>query len=340
MGRKDKEATGERGTGNRGRGTGNGPDMGAGRAELDTFTLVRARAVASAGPLPVRLFPSWPCSPFPVPCSPSLLRLCSHVLLLAVLQAPEQAQAQAPSPIAKVEVSPATAEVEVGQTLAVQRPARWTPRASRSPVRGFTGSTAVARATSIPPAWSRPAIGAPSWSPRSLRCRAQRPVFGQRRGDGSCRNRPAGWSSRRCRGTVLVGTRLTLRCRLQHPERPARRRGPVHFQQPPGGQVTPDGRLRALAPGRATITGQAGKAKSALLRPGHAELRSAGSSSSRRAPTVRTGDVVRFKAVGSRADRQERSRGSRCAGRWRAATAWPRSMMTARSWRRRRAATP
>jgi hypothetical protein len=61
--------------------------------------------------------------------------------------------------------------------------------------------------------------------------------------------------------------------------------------------VTPDGRLRALAPGKVTITGQAGKARNSLQLQvvpnslSRLEVEPAGAS-------VRTGDVVRFKAVG------------------------------------------
>jgi hypothetical protein len=216
------------------------------------------------------------------------------LLLLALLQSP--VQAQAPSPIAKVEVSPATADLEVGQQLqfaaraldAEGRPltgvrVEWFEGGGQGAIdstglltAGYRGTVLVTAVASVP---------------------GTKPVFGR----ASVTVRPE--SAARVDlspvpATVLVGTRLALTGQAFSVHNDPRDDA-VQFSSSNAriASVTPDGRFRALAPGRVTITAQAGKATNTL------GFQVVPNSLSRLdvepvAQTVRTGDVVRFKASG------------------------------------------
>jgi plastocyanin len=216
------------------------------------------------------------------------------VFLLAALQAP--AQAPAPSPIAKVEVSPTSAELEVGQTSQFSarvldpegRPVpgvrvEWFDGGGQGRIdstglltAGYRGTVLVTAAASVP---------------------GSRPVFGRAkvtvRPESASRVDLAPVPS-----TVLVGTRLSLSGAAYSVHNDPRDDA-VQFasSNPRVALVTPDGRLRALAPGKVTITGQVGKAKSTLMLQVVPNSLS-GLEVEPAVVSVRTGDVVRFKAVG------------------------------------------
>jgi plastocyanin len=216
------------------------------------------------------------------------------LLLLAVLQAP--VQAQAPSPIAKVEVSPATADLEVGQKLQFSARAldaqgqpltgvriEWFEGGGQGAIdstglltAGYRGTVLVTAVASVP---------------------QTKPVFGR----AAVTVRPE--SAARIElspvpGTVLTGTRLALSGQAFSVHNDPRDDA-LQFSSSNAriAAVTSDGRFRALAPGRVTITAQAGKAKSTLALQvvpnslGRLDIEPAGL-------TVKTGDVVRFKASG------------------------------------------
>jgi len=215
-------------------------------------------------------------------------------LFLALLQAAQQPPS--PSPIAKVEVSPATAELQVGQT------AQFSARALDSlgnPVSGvqldwfdgggqgnidstgmltagYRGTVLVTAVASVP--GTRPVFG-----------RAKVTVLPEGASRVELSQVPA---------TVLAGTRLSL-AGTAYSVHNDPRDDQVRFSSSNAriAQVTPDGRFRALAPGKVTITGEAGAAKSALA------LTVVPNTLSRLevspgTPSVRTGDVVRFTASG------------------------------------------
>jgi hypothetical protein len=216
------------------------------------------------------------------------------LLLLALLQSP--VQAQAPSPIAKVEVSPATADLEVGQQLqfaaraldAEGRPltgvrVEWFEGGGQGAIdstglltAGYRGTVLVTAVASVP--GTKPVFGRASVTVRpESAARVDLPPV------------PA---------TVLVGTRLALTGQAFSVHNDPRDDA-VQFSSSNAriASVTPDGRFRALAPGRVTITAQAGKATNTL------GFQVVPNSLSRLdvepvAQTVRTGDVVRFKASG------------------------------------------
>ena len=215
-------------------------------------------------------------------------------ILLAVLQAPEQAQA--PSPIAKVEVSPTTADVEVGQSLQFSAQAvdsagkpvpgvhlSWFDGGGQGTIDSMGRLTAGYRGTVLVTAVASVA--------------GSRPVFGR----AEVRVMPEAASRVELtpiNGTLLVGSRLTLdgtAYSIHNDKRDDQIR--YSSSNPRVLQVTGDGLLRALAPGRAVITGQAGKAKSTLsvqvvrAELTRLEIQPAGAA-------VRTGDVVRFTASG------------------------------------------
>ncbi|MDX2121470.1 MAG: Ig-like domain-containing protein [Gemmatimonadota bacterium] len=211
-------------------------------------------------------------------------------LLLALIQAPAQ------TPIARVEVTPATPEVTVGQTL--QLSARALDGAGQvvSGARiqwfgdgegnvdsmgvvtgGYQGYIQVTAAASV--------AGMP------------RPVFGFAR----VRVLPGGpvrVAVPALAGPLLVGSRLTLSATAYSAEND-RRDDPVTWTSSNSrvAQVTADGRLRAVAPGRATLTGRAGTASAALavqVIPAALSRLEVEPGSSQ----ARTGDVIRFRATG------------------------------------------
>ena len=212
-------------------------------------------------------------------------------LLLAVLQA-----SQAASPIARVDVSPASGELEIGQTLQFAARAvdsagqpvagvqiRWFDGGGQGDIdstglltAGYRGTVLVTAAASV--GESRPVFGRATVTVR--------PESASR-----IELAPVG-------GALLIGTRLTLSGKAFSVHNDPRDDA-VSFSSssPLVVTVAADGRLLARAAGRATITARAGPATAtlpvqvlptALVR---LEAKPAGA-------TVRTGDVVRFTASG------------------------------------------
>ncbi len=212
-------------------------------------------------------------------------------LLLTLVQQPTAPASV--SPIARVEVTPATAEVQIGQTLQLQARAldargqevpgaqiQWFGGGGQGTVdstgllrAGYKGTMTVSAVASI--GGSRPTLG-----------QALVEVL------------PAAPSRVEIRPTserVLVGTRLTLAGTAISPQGD-RPNVPVTFTSSNSrvASISADGRLVALAPGRTVITGKAGPAASTL------EVRVVGGTVTRlslepASSKARTGDVVRFK---------------------------------------------
>ncbi|MBK6779821.1 MAG: Ig-like domain-containing protein [Gemmatimonadetes bacterium] len=203
---------------------------------------------------------------------------------------------QAPVPIARVEVAPPTPEVTIGQTLqltarALDGNGQPVPGArigwfsdgegdvdSTGLVRGgFQGYISVTAAASVP-GMARPVFGI-------VRVRVL---------PGS----PARVALDAPAGPLLVGSRLTL-TGTAYTAQNDRRRDPLTFSSSNArvASVTPDGRLRAVAPGRATITARAGSASATVgvqVIPATLSRLEVEPGSS----AARTGDVVRFKVAG------------------------------------------
>jgi len=216
-------------------------------------------------------------------------------MLAALFVAVLQTSVQAPSPIAKVEVTPASVEIAIGQSA--QLSARVLD-ASGNPVpnarlawfangegdvdstglvtagyQGYIQVTARAVAPGAPPVFGFAHVRVKALGPATVEIA---PVS----------------------GVVVSGSRLTLSATTYSIHRD-RRDDPVAFTSSNTRVVTitPDGRLRALAPGRVTITAQAGGASATVdlhvvpntlarleVEPG--------------TTTARTGDVLTFRAVG------------------------------------------
>jgi uncharacterized protein YjdB len=214
-------------------------------------------------------------------------------MLAAILLALVQAQApQNPSPIAKVEVSPLTADVEVGQTLQLGvrvldqagnpvpgAQVRWFDGGGQGTIdstglltAGYQGKilvTAVASVSGSKPTFGRATVNV---KPEA----ATRVVLD------------------RVPTRLLAGTRLSL-TGSAYSVHNDRRDDLLSFASSNQrvATVTADGRLHAVAPGRVTITGTAGKANSKI------EFQVLSSTVRRfsldpAATSVRTGDVVRF----------------------------------------------
>jgi uncharacterized protein YjdB len=213
-------------------------------------------------------------------------------LLLALVQQP--AQAAAPSPISRVDVVPATADIEIGQTVKLSAHAldaagkeipgarvRWFSGGGEGAVdstglvtggyQGYIRVTAVASVDSSRPAFGEAVIKV-------------RPLAASRVEVASAPTR------------VLVGTRLTLQA-AAYSAQGDQRSDPIAFSSsnPRVAAVTADGRLTALSAGRATVSAKAGSAGTSFdmqVAPNtvsHLALEPASTS-------VRTGDVVRFQA--------------------------------------------
>ncbi len=217
-------------------------------------------------------------------------------LLLVLAQEPQQPAA---SPVARVEVTPASAELQVGQTLQMQARAlgadgqpvpqariRWFAAGNGGIVDstglvkgGFIGTakvTAVAVVTG-----SKNTLG--SADVRIVPAPAARVEFS----DAPSR--------------VVAGTRLTLMASAFSAQGD-RRPDDVAFTSSNSrvASVTPDGRLSAVAAGRAVITAKAGNASATL--PIEVLANTVASVTLTPAKTtVRTGDVVPFAAVASAA---------------------------------------
>jgi len=209
-------------------------------------------------------------------------------LLLTLVQAPQQSA----SPIAKVEVSPLTADVEIGQTL--QLGVRVLDQAG-NPVPGVTvqwfdgGGQGTIDSTGLLTAGYQGKILVTAVASVA----GSKPTFGR----ATVTVKPEA-ASRVVLDPVatklLVGTRLTLggSAFSIHNDR---RDDLLSFTSanPRVASVTADGRLRALAPGRAVITARAGRAASTV----EFQVLPASVRKFALAPattTVRTGDVVRF----------------------------------------------
>lgn len=214
-------------------------------------------------------------------------------MLAALLLVLAQAQQQAPSPIAKVEVSPPTADVEVGQTLqlgarvldADGKPVpnarvQWFDGGGQGTIDSTGLLTAGYQGTMVVTAVASVSGGKPTFGRATVTVKpeaASRVVLDP------------------VETKLIAGTRLSLTGAAYS----------VHNDKRPDllsfassnsrvATVTSDGRVHAVAPGRVKITGTAGKASSAIdftvvpntvrsftLEPGNT--------------SVRTGDVVRFK---------------------------------------------
>lgn len=215
------------------------------------------------------------------------------VLLLALVQQP---QAQAPSPIAKVEVSPATASLQVGQKLqfsaraldAAGQPVpdvriSWFDGGGQGDIdstglltAGYRGTVLVTAVASTKD--TKPVIG---------RATAEVAPEAAARIDLTPIN-----------GNILVGSRITIAGSAFSVHNDPRDDAISYTSSNPRvATITSDGRLRALAPGKVTITGTAGTAKSTLaLQVVPNTLTALDIESS--AQGIKTGDVVRFTAVG------------------------------------------
>lgn len=219
-------------------------------------------------------------------------------MLAALLLVLAQAQQQDPaSPIAKVEVTPPSAEVEVGQTLQLgvrvldqagkpvpNARVQWFDGGGQGSIdstglltAGYQGKILVTAVASV--SGSRPSFGRATVTvkPEAATRVVLDPVPTR----------------------LLSGTRLTL-SGAAYSVHNDRRDDLLSFasSNPRVASVTADGRLRAVAPGRVRVTGTAGKASSAIeFTVVPAAVRRFGVEPA--TSTVRTGDVVRFAVAAS-----------------------------------------
>jgi plastocyanin len=215
------------------------------------------------------------------------------VSLLLVL-AQQQPVATAPSPIARVDISPEKGEIQIGDTVRLTARAldasgnevpsvriRWFSGGGEGSVdstglvrggyQGYVRVTAVAAVEG-----TRPVVSHANF--RVLPLPAARIEV-----------RPAV-------ARMLAGTRLTL-AGTAFSAQNDRRGDPVTFtsSNPRVISVAPDGRLTAVAPGKATVTATAGRASQAV--PVEVVANTAAKLAlSPATRTVRTGDVIRFAA--------------------------------------------
>jgi uncharacterized protein YjdB len=215
-------------------------------------------------------------------------------LLLALQQQP--AQAPAPSPVAHVEVTPPAAEVEVGQTIQLSAKAldsagsvvpsatlqyfingdEGTVDSTGLVTAGYRGQMRVAVVASV---------------------KGAKPAFGE----AIIKVKPLAASKIEVTPALshlMVGSRLTL-TGVAYSKQGDQRDDAVTFTSSNSKIVTvsADGRLSALAPGKATITAKAG----AATHPFDIQVsanRVARLSIDPATSNARTGDVIRFKAAG------------------------------------------
>jgi hypothetical protein len=205
-----------------------------------------------------------------------------------------QANPQAPSPVATVEVTPANAEVDVGRTIQLSARAL---DASGNAVPGaqlvwFGNGEGAVDSTGLVTGGYQGYLQVTAVAV----VRGAAPVYGFARvrikplGPASVQIAPVG-------GEIIAGTRLTLSA-TAYSVHGDRRDDPVSYSSSNARviSITPDGRLRAVAPGRATITAKAGSASSTVA------LRVIPNTIARLeiepgTQTVRTGDVLAFRAV-------------------------------------------
>lgn len=205
-------------------------------------------------------------------------------------------QTQSPAPVAKVEVSPANAEIQIGQSVRLSARAldaqgkevpgvklNWFSGGGEGQVDstglvtgGYTGYVRVTAVAPVP---------------------GGRPVFGQARvrilplpaARLELTPRPA---------RLAVGTKLTLTGQVYSSQNDVRYDNVAFTSSNARAvRITADGRLAALAPGSATITARAGEATSTLVLE-VIPTTVARVSIDPGTPSARTGDVIRFSAAG------------------------------------------
>jgi plastocyanin len=215
-------------------------------------------------------------------------------LVLALLQQPA-APAQAPFPIAKVVVTPAAGEIQVGQTIRLSAQALDSAGkpAPGSKVAWFTGGTeGSVDSTGL-------VTGGYSGHVRVYAVGLVPGQNGQKVTEVVITvlpEPPARVVVTPAPAKVVVGTHLTL-VGTAYSKHDDVRHDPVTFvsSNPRVAAVTPDGAVHALAAGRATITAAAGPATATLAVQVVANT-IAKLSVEPAATSVRTGDVVRFTA--------------------------------------------
>jgi hypothetical protein len=215
------------------------------------------------------------------------------MLLGLVLLLAQQQTVPAQSQVAKVDVVPAEAEVQIGQTLrlsAVARDSSGQPLLS-VPIQWMGHGEGSVDSTGLLKAGYAGYVHVYAMAAAD----SAHPILGR----ATVRVLPLPTSRIEIQpapSKVVVGTRIAFNG-TPFSAQGDRRSDPVIFSSgsPRIASVTSDGRLTALAPGKATITARSGAAKSTL------ELRVVRNMVSRltldpATRKVRTGDVVRFKA--------------------------------------------
>lgn len=209
------------------------------------------------------------------------------VLLLA------QGATQAQSPVTRVDVTPARAEIPIGQTLRLSATARDSSGRAlpNVPIRWMGHGEGSVDSTGLLKGGYAGYVHVYAMAAAD----STRPVLGE----AVIRVLPLPASRIQIQpapSKLLAGTRLTL-TGVPFSAQGDRRSDLVSFSSsaPRVASVTPDGRLSALAPGQATITARSGAARSAL------SVQVVPNTAARLAvepalKTVKTGDVVRFKA--------------------------------------------
>ncbi len=220
--------------------------------------------------------------------------MLAALLLVALVQQPQQPQT--PSPIARVEVTPATADVEVGQTLQFHAEAldstghpvpnvrlSWFDGGGQGDIdstglltAGYQGAMLVTAVASV---------------------EGSKPTFGR----ASVQVKPQGPSRVELTPVttrLLTGTRLTL-SGAAYSIQNDRRDDALAWRSsnPQVVTVSSDGRLQAMAPGRAMVTATSGKATSTVsftVVPNTVRRLTLTPA----APSVRAGDVIRFTVDG------------------------------------------
>jgi plastocyanin len=216
------------------------------------------------------------------------------MLALMLVAALQQSGPQAAFPVAKVEVTPASAEIQVGQTIRFEARAL---NAQGQPVPGAQIGWFVAGDIGAVDTAGR-FTGGYQGHARVTAVAYMRGTQGQTLGDALVHvlpEAPARVAVDPEPTTVAAGTRLTL-TGTAFSAQGDRRSDPVTFtsSNPRVVAVTTEGRLRAVAPGRATITARAGPASATLpvrVVSGAVTRLSLDPAS----VTVNTGDVVAFK---------------------------------------------
>jgi hypothetical protein len=218
------------------------------------------------------------------------------IVALFIALAQQPAQAAVPSPVARVEVTPPRTEIRIGQT--VQLSARALD-ASGTPIPGarirwFTGGGegSVDSTTGLVRGGYR----------GNMRVTAVASVEGARPAFGQADIVVLPLDATRIElstrpGRLVVGSRLSLSGTAYSAQNDRRGDAVVFSSSNPRVlAVTPDGRVSALAPGRATVAATAGGAATTLsvqVLPNTVSRLTVQPAT----PSVRTGDVVRFTAA-------------------------------------------